>query len=553
MRYRQHGNYCGPGWSAGKYQSSVYNSRVRPIDAYDRTCKTHDRAYAPEADPKGRSKADSQFFWKNIGRGHERSAAALAVGAQGLARRVKHYFTSFPEKDTEMARKRGRSPPTSGPSKRVKYSSSSSRSRSFSPVRKVFGSARVRTKFMTPNKTNYRSGLVYGRNRGGRYRGKFNKAKKRKYNTTVNKHGIVSKIENGGSISTGMSNTIYVGHSIAAVEFRKMFYRGIVKALAVRAGLSVRDFNEPIWQTMNTVGNKWIRIYFTFFTGAQGANNAQGGNASMQYSSGGAVVAGTTWDTFATALDVAVDAAIGAVTTENIDEIYFDTFALYTNDEIASVVSASTPASSIDAKNAYVSAGYYSDLVVQNRTNDATGDTNIESTSANPIHGKLYESRSKWLNGFESPRQATAIIGQNPLLSYAGSGVIIAKTDTTQPRTLKKPPPGWVLGVKRESSVNIQPGDIKRMSHRWSCKMMLNTLAQKMFKPILGDPSDTDKLKFGLGFAQVLGLECQLYDRTETTQLQISWELNQTYNMQITTRIAKTMPMIAVGTGEVTP
>ncbi len=43
---RYHGNYVGPGWSAGKYQKSVAYSTVPPIDEFDRTAQVHDAAYA---------------------------------------------------------------------------------------------------------------------------------------------------------------------------------------------------------------------------------------------------------------------------------------------------------------------------------------------------------------------------------------------------------------------------------------------------------------------------------------------------------------------------
>jgi len=41
-----HGNYCGPGWSGGKYQNSVYGSEVPPLDELDALCQKHDEAYA---------------------------------------------------------------------------------------------------------------------------------------------------------------------------------------------------------------------------------------------------------------------------------------------------------------------------------------------------------------------------------------------------------------------------------------------------------------------------------------------------------------------------
>jgi len=83
MSFRYHGRYCGPGWSANKYQKSV-RGRIPAVDEFDETCKRHDAAYAtPGADLK---KADQEFYKANVGRGIKRTAAALAVGAQGYFR-----------------------------------------------------------------------------------------------------------------------------------------------------------------------------------------------------------------------------------------------------------------------------------------------------------------------------------------------------------------------------------------------------------------------------------------------------------------------------------
>jgi len=80
MSVKYHGKYCGPGWSAGKYQPSV-KSRVPPDDEFDATCKVHDGAYAHPTNSQARSKADDEFFKQNIGGGPKRAIAALAVKA----------------------------------------------------------------------------------------------------------------------------------------------------------------------------------------------------------------------------------------------------------------------------------------------------------------------------------------------------------------------------------------------------------------------------------------------------------------------------------------
>lgn len=82
VSFRYHGKYCGPGWSAGRYQGSVAKG-PKADDEFDETCRIHDKAYAENQNLK---EADYKFYRSNIGRGFKRSAAALAVGLQGYMR-----------------------------------------------------------------------------------------------------------------------------------------------------------------------------------------------------------------------------------------------------------------------------------------------------------------------------------------------------------------------------------------------------------------------------------------------------------------------------------
>jgi len=83
MSIAYHGNYCGPGWSAGAYQSSV-NSNVPATDLFDSTCKTHDAVYATGGDL---ASADIAFASANLTSiNPKRWVAGAAVGLQGLAR-----------------------------------------------------------------------------------------------------------------------------------------------------------------------------------------------------------------------------------------------------------------------------------------------------------------------------------------------------------------------------------------------------------------------------------------------------------------------------------
>lgn len=85
MAYAYHGNYCGPGWSAGKYQPSVV-SDVAAVDEFDLSCKNHDAAYAVGAD---RTSADLDFAYHNItSMDAKRVVAGVLVGMQGFGRLV---------------------------------------------------------------------------------------------------------------------------------------------------------------------------------------------------------------------------------------------------------------------------------------------------------------------------------------------------------------------------------------------------------------------------------------------------------------------------------
>lgn len=79
MRY---GNYCGPYWSDGAYQTSVVGTS-KAVDEFDETCRLHDAHYA-----QGHNlvDADFEFFRSNVGKGTLRTVAGGLVGVQGALR-----------------------------------------------------------------------------------------------------------------------------------------------------------------------------------------------------------------------------------------------------------------------------------------------------------------------------------------------------------------------------------------------------------------------------------------------------------------------------------
>lgn len=90
MTYRYHGNYCGPGWSDGKYQSSVVGLS-EPVDEFDATCREHDAAYATAVTSGNLTNADNMFIRQNFGKSLQQTVAAVAVAAN----RVPRWFHSL--------------------------------------------------------------------------------------------------------------------------------------------------------------------------------------------------------------------------------------------------------------------------------------------------------------------------------------------------------------------------------------------------------------------------------------------------------------------------
>ena len=81
------GEYCGPYWSDGRFQSSVAG-KATPRSEFDATCKQHDASYAKDKTKAGRNKADKVFFDQNMGKGALRSVAAALVSTNALGRYV---------------------------------------------------------------------------------------------------------------------------------------------------------------------------------------------------------------------------------------------------------------------------------------------------------------------------------------------------------------------------------------------------------------------------------------------------------------------------------
>lgn len=84
MTFRYHGNWCGPGWSDGRYVQSTHGF-APAVDEFDETCRQHDFALSGGRSDRA---ADKAFYEANIGRGTKRTVAALLVLGRSMADRA---------------------------------------------------------------------------------------------------------------------------------------------------------------------------------------------------------------------------------------------------------------------------------------------------------------------------------------------------------------------------------------------------------------------------------------------------------------------------------
>lgn len=88
MSFKYHGNWCGPGWSDGKWQTSVKDGSLKPIDQLDYLCKLHDQAYAnAKGNYEKESEADLKFARTAVYSSSVKQALAkIGLSIQGLVK-----------------------------------------------------------------------------------------------------------------------------------------------------------------------------------------------------------------------------------------------------------------------------------------------------------------------------------------------------------------------------------------------------------------------------------------------------------------------------------
>lgn len=466
-----HGNYVGPGWSAGRYQDSVV-SNVPPVDEFDRTAQIHDRAYARGEDLK---EADYRFYRQNIGRGWKRSFAAMAVGAQGWLRappkQTKRRLTisdraHWPNKRFLHKMPYGRRVRRPRPNPRY---ARAARYRPYAPARRRRGRVvrRRRPVRRMPKRAN-RNALTLSS-------GTLRPVQRVRHNTTLQTKGVTKVLERGGVVTR--SQCVVLGHATSpSVRVIEIFAKALVKLLASRIGVLVNDMDHPI--NDGTIGDKWTISYRS--------NHDDG--------------------TTITGHDYTLTSANPKLDTIAANWFGFISENLYAESYISDIVFYPAAASSlrlcrIDLRNAKVLLHATSQLKIQNRSFENASDT-MESLENMPVVGRQYE-------GYGMGTQYTASDDVAiPFIADRSYGIIDVDTANEAQPELKEPQPPHVFAdVKRHGYAKLDPGQLKTSTLVYR---KLFSMTEFMKRCVPNTTSAVDYKMYGVGKFRFMMFEKQL-------------------------------------------
>lgn len=491
-RWRYHGNYVGPGWSAGKYQDSVAHSNVPAIDEFDKTAKDHDAAYALKKNLKN---ADYKFFYRNIGRGFKRSAAALAVGAQGLLRPN----VSFPKKysNSGMAgrsRSRPRTPPRGRSPKRRRVSTFTPRS--ISRRRRAVGRSRSSARY-----SNVRRSMPIGAPPSAivtrpSYRVARGSRSAVLAPSRLMKLGVFETREDGDTLGSAV-DCQWIGHaSIVTDRAIIVIFRALIKALFNTMGQTIPNFEEDCYANS---GDSLILRYRTAPDAA---------SASVLYAFG----ASQTYFTVARDLAATFVAAAGSQSTN----VVFETLEF----------SSTTRINQIHLRNADIEFYFKSDLKVQNRSVTVAADNEADDVNNVPLFGRTYSGSGTGLlinAGNVSPVASTM------LLADKGTGLITL----TNSSWAREPVQPWnMVKPGKAGKVHFDPGEIKTSTIVSRGKMNLSKFYNMIWKSL-----NTTYPQTYFGKYQVMALEKVLdpaVNQAAKLAMTISYELQQRFGAYIT-------------------
>lgn len=546
MSFAYHGNYCGPGWSGGKYQDSIeYGTGPPATDAADETCRVHDGHYWSYKHGKRKRgdlyKDDYRFMTANLFKRPKFSLMGAGVGissgwyhpevekkkmSQNVYLATPYTRGRRPLRSSSLGPRRLSASPLFAYRRAVSVPPSfGGRSRSASLPR----TASMRT---APSFTGSRGTVVsrraggYGSGSGGSRRVRFKKKKmnrKRKSSKKkASKHSIMSYRKDGAFETTEGGNIVndiqcvYAGMGTRVDDLLYLFYRAVVKKLFNKAGINVMNWSAPVsgWSLVNYYQVKMTYLFEGFTT----INDLTVNSVSTTDFNGLAF----------------------RLRNEHLDEFLTDakiqvlTFSLRQTIQDPATIAAEDwiEISSINADRVGVDMYSTIKMTIQNQTLGDTQSPSTDVVNPNPIVGKVYQKHGTC---FQVNNKYDLVA--TPYVA-ADTGLIIFPTPSTS--MYKKPPqPSFFKGVKNTIPVSIQPGGTATFSmHRvqhWTLSSFFKALG-KSFHVGTGEKEDHP-----IGVCQMFAFEKKL-DSREVGQSDVSVASQYTHLQGIKLTMKKITP-----------
>lgn len=501
-----HGNYVGPGWSAGKFQPSVYWSKVPAVDDWDMSAKRHDRAHRLQNSRSGGNKrllneADDAYYNYNKNYPGKRGASALAVKAQRMLR-------GNPKQNTDLSVVRGGTthmPPTP---KSDKVAPTSFPQKNVMPKR----NARTGGMVLVPARGNKAAYYRKARpNRRGRKRpikstrrGRITKRKRARKTTKISRfstHGVIYKYENGSSINDPQA--LYIG--VSDMPFDEVYIgacRCMVRDLFRQMGILVED-----WLNLIPVVNGELQFRYSYISGQTEALTTPAATAILG-----------TWSfaEFGSQIATVWKAAFGTSADHRIKEIWLE--------KTTNVFAAGTQrTATIPMSNYVISVDNYASMKIQNTT---TGDnsTDAEDTdiTRNPLVARVYHLKGNAL----IPRAYASPISGQKIVADTKTGLFGFTATQQGERIYKKlPPASQFVKCYKSNQFKMQPGSIKAFTVRYKKTMRFNNLFVLNGR---GMADDTQNYQLPFGTSVLVGFEKLLDSRNSfgsNVKINYQWDL----------------------------
>lgn len=482
--FRFHGNYTGPGWSAGKWQKSVAYSNVAPVDEFDRYAQEHDRSYKLGYD---RREADLKYY-RSVSKlsGVKPWLASRAVGLQGAFRKRQHWSQRPPRKRQKISN-------TSVPENNNNSSVPEELNESMPPLSRAL------------TFKNTRSAGV-----GGYFGAKFTTNKKPKNDA----HYFTAVYEFQGRAYD--DNCVYIGHADVPVEIAIYHcFLSVIRAVCKKKGLEITDVDTVF---PYTVVGQTLALRF-FIRNAPTQARVQWLSAILLGSSNSpASVAQTLTTAFLTL-------------TQTSPQVVFDHVDLVTKLTESPDTYLETETVKMDLHTSKLHLKFTSQLKVQNRTKHlaaAADETEITTNvEAMPLMGKTYfgKSNGMWTKDYN----ATAI----NLVADKGTGLIGAWGAVNT--LLQEPPkPSMFHNVQKCGGFKLEPGEIKTSYLSDQIHQSVSTFLQTI-APVAAEVYNV-AYRYGhyrtMAFEKVIGLKSTV--PLTQPKVECGWEINGTISSYAT-------------------